>query len=782
MTPPPPLFYFTLSLGGGIITGWYADSWLFLIYYILIIFLILLLRWRPRQTPKLIGFVLFLALGLFLGAKEVRIRAQSLAVVMSHQHQPITAVGTVVKPPYPWRSGSRFTLRIEHLNGEDLETKYHPHWEVFIYTPQTYEYGQRLELTGRVFRDDTKQVTSWTRARITHGLMVVGTPLPRGPGKVNPCWRLAYRLRRQLLTVGEKTLTPEAAAVLHGMLLGIREDSLPAYTFERVGITHLLSVSGLHLLFWLGLFWGLGKILLLPDRLLAVLAIPVIGLFILMAGARAPALRAGIMTLFALGGELAQRPTRAPLLLTAAAGGIMLLRPLEIFAPGFWLSFAACTGIIMLYPRWEKVVARSPLSALLKPVLLSCAAQLMVLPLTVKWFGGFSLITPLSNLILVPLGGFAVQLGLLAALLGMIYLPLAGLLNAGNNLIIRLFLEIVEIFSQWPGYITFPPWPWMTVVVIYAIIAILTWGMEVNPINKRRKIPLFYLLLTLGLIGLLTIGYFLVEAAQPQVRMAFFDVGQGDAALVTIPGGYNILIDGGEAWGYTEEIKPYLQEQGIRSLDLIIVTHPHEDHLGGVVRLLEEQQVQVEQVLTSGMPHTTNLYREFLELLIENEIPLREGVRGSTLRFGPVEGVVLNPPPGYLQGVDSVLNNNSLVLLLKYGGIRIMLTGDAEEEGEAAMITAYGNSLRANLLKVGHHGSATGTGESWLERVKPEIAVISVGAGNSFGHPSPVILSRLAAVGTTVYRTDQGGGLTIYLKNSWFGRRTKIEVERGVNQ
>ncbi len=779
---PPPLFFFSLFLGGGVITGWYAAPWLPLIGLFLLVFSGFPLRWRPRHTPKLIGMLLCFTLGLFSGAREARINSQGWALLKQYQVPLLRVAGTVTKPPSPWRNGSRFTLRVEELNGEALTLHPLPRWEIFLDTPQTYDYGQRLELTGRVFGTPTKQVTAWTRERITGGFFVYGMPRLCGTGKVNPVWRFAYRLRQELLAVGEKTLSPEAAAVLHGMLLGIRADDLPASSFERAGIAHLLSVSGLHLLFWLGLFWGIGKLFHLPDRLLAVLAVPVISLFIMMAGAGAPAVRAGIMALFALGGELVRRPAGPSQRLAAAAGGIMLLRPLEIFAPGFWLSFAACAGVILLYPRWEQAVARSPFSSLLKPLLFSCAAQLMVFPLTVRWFGGFSLLAPLSNLILVPLGGFAVQIGLLAALLGTVYLPAAVLLNAGNNLLIQFFMKLVALFDHWPGYLTLPPWPWLTVGAVYLIIGILTWGMEVNPINKRRRIPLFYHFLILCLIALLVTGYFLVDTVQPRVRVVFFDVGQGDAVLISVPGGYHFLVDGGEARGYTEEIKPYLLEQGIRRLDLVVVTHPHEDHLGGVVRLLEDRQIQVEQVLTSGIAHTTNLYRRFLELLLEREIPLLEGVAGTTLRLGPVDGVVLHPPSGYLQGVDSALNNNSLVFLLRFGGIRLLLTGDTERAGEAVMVKSYGEALRANLLKVAHHGSDTSTGEDWLELVAPEIAVISVGAGNQFGHPSPEILSRLAARGTAVYRTDQDGRLTVYLKNSRLGRYSKIIVEREVNK
>jgi competence protein ComEC len=777
MIPVSPLLSYPLFLGSGIVAGWYGGlgkNYAYLLLPLFVIIIILLVR--RRKTP-LLGIVFFLTLGAFLGAREQQRRVINYEVASSYRDQEITVIGTVVSTPSPWRKGSRFILRVESLNDELLELN--PKWEIFLHSPQEYNYGQRLEIAGNPFGEASQVVTTWTREGVTSGLLAKGKPLLRGEGKTNLFLRFSNRLRHRLLAVGEQTLPEEAAILLHGMLLGRIEEQLSRDQFERAGIAHLLSVSGLHLLFWLGLFWGLGKIVHLPDWLLAVLALPVIVLFILMAGGKAPAMRAGIMTLLALFGELSRRRTEGPLLLAAAACVIMMIRPLEIFSQGFWLSFSACVGLIVLSPKWEKSFQHHPFFVWLQPFLLSFFAYLMVLPLIARFYGGVSLVAPLANVILVPLAGIAVQIGLLASLLGLVYLPLAQLLNAGNKLIILLFRVILTFFTKLPGYVSFPPWPWMVVVAIYAVIALLTWGVEVNPINKKRRIPLFYILLTIGLLSLIITGSCLFQETQFKLKIVFFDVGQGDAILVTTPGGAQILIDGGDAKGYNQEIKPYFKEQGIHRLDLLVVTHAHEDHLGGIVRLIEDKRVKIEKVLDSGMPHTTQLYQKFLELVLDNEITYLQGVRGTQLRVGDVKGLVLNPPPTYLRGTGSDVNNNSVVLLLDCNSIRLLFVGDAEQAGEEEMLAFYHDALRAQLLKVGHHGSETGTGAEWLEKIKPEIAVISVGANNPYGHPAAEVLTRLKAI-AKVYRTDQDGRLTFYLKTSRFGRRTKIQVERGV--
>jgi competence protein ComEC len=585
--------------------------------------------------------------------------------------------------------------------------------------------------------------------------------------------------RRRLLAVGERTLSPETAALLHGMLLGVRE-GLPETTagnFRRAGVAHLLSVSGLHLMFWLGLFWGLGRLLGLSERWLAMLSLPVVLFFLLLAGAGAPALRAGVMSLAGIFGRRWQRPVRRENLLALAACVILLLRPLDLFSLGFWLSFTACGGLLFLLPAWEEAFAdqiararakgkykRWGYAHMRRAFLVSLAAQAGTAPLCARFFGGVTLLAPFANLVLVPLGSACIQLGLLAAMSGLVFFPAARVLNAGNEVLLGFFNRILGFFAEFGGYIRVSL-PWPAVGSLYTLTAVFTWGLIKNPINRRRRIPLFYLLLILLSLVLAGLGWALAQQFDPSFEMVFFDVGQGDAILFAIPGGYYMMVDGGTAAGYDRDVRPYLREHGIDRLDLLVLTHPHDDHLGGLVRMLEEDRVRVTHILDSGYPHTTKGYSRFLEIIAERGLPYSLAVQGSSFRLGKMRGIVLHPPASHLSGTRSDVNNNSLVLLLDYKGTRILLTGDIEKEAEEELLADYGNFLRANILKVAHHGGATSTSWELVAAARPDLAVISVGKNNRFGHPSPVVLENLQRAGAAIRRTDTNGRLEFCIRS-----------------
>ncbi len=248
----------------------------------------------------------------------------------------------------------------------------------------------------------------------------------------------------------------------------------------------------------------------------------------------------------------------------------------------------------------------------------------------------------------------------------------------------------------------------------------------------------------------------------------FLDVGQGDAALLVSPTGKTVLVDAGPP-GSAKAIRRAMRRRGVTRLDLVLVSHAHADHVGGLMDLIG--RVPIGRYLDPGVPHTSATYRRVLLAL------KRAGIRADTARAGQRIDLgggatlqILWPEKQLLRGTRSDLNSNSVVARLDYRDVSILLTGDAEQPTEAALRRRTG--LRSDVLKVPHHGSAYSSTPAFLARVRPRYAIVSVGR-NDYGHPTPQTLRRLSVVGARVYRTDLDG--TVHLWTD--GRRLRLEAE-----
>ncbi len=261
------------------------------------------------------------------------------------------------------------------------------------------------------------------------------------------------------------------------------------------------------------------------------------------------------------------------------------------------------------------------------------------------------------------------------------------------------------------------------------------------------------------------------------LRVIGVDVGQGDCTLLITPSGRTILVDGGGtsdamAAGDTDVgtriVVPFLEYLGINAIDVLVVTHPHGDHVAGLSAVGRGPRIGAVLDGTS-LPYPSPAYLEFRGLVAGRSIPCARAVRGQTLDMGDgVHILVLNPPSGAAYGTaaaygtgsdDATINNYSVGLRIDYGKTRFILTGDAQNEAEGAMLAAH-SDLACDVLKAGHHGSKNATGENWLSALQPKHALISCGRNNRFGHPAPSTLERLEAHGVQVYRTDRQGAIT----------------------
>jgi competence protein ComEC len=281
-----------------------------------------------------------------------------------------------------------------------------------------------------------------------------------------------------------------------------------------------------------------------------------------------------------------------------------------------------------------------------------------------------------------------------------------------------------------------------------------------------RTLAAIALLLLLGRPGWTAPG------APPPLRVDFIDVGQGDAALITSPTGKTVLVDGGPHES-AAALTAFLRGRGIGPVDLIVLTHRHADHLGGIATVVRSFGARL--YLDAPFPHPSSGYEVLLDALAAAKVPVRNAERGRTIDLGGGATIVLlGPPEPPISGSHSEVNANSVVLRLDYRKVRVLFAADAEAKTERWLLGS-GADLRATVLKVAHHGSRTSSLPAFLAAVRPRIAVISVGAGNDYGHPSGETLAALARLPAKVYRTDLDGSVTITTD----GAALEVKTARG---
>ena len=281
----------------------------------------------------------------------------------------------------------------------------------------------------------------------------------------------------------------------------------------------------------------------------------------------------------------------------------------------------------------------------------------------------------------------------------------------------------------------------------YALIALVTAAILLI-IPRTRNRVLEYL------------GFFDTDSPQAEIPdgeivVHFIDVGQGDAELIMTSDGKTVLIDSGTPESRTV-LTGYLKEQGVKKIDYFVLTHPHADHIGGAAAVLDA--FDVVNVIMTDAPTTTSTYKKVLQKIDEKDCGVIFAEAGKEYSLGEAKITILGPVSDY----SDDLNNTSIVLRLTYGRTAFMFTGDAEKKDEQDMLTKFPASyFRADVLKLGHHGSSNSTSDGWFFAVSPEYAVISCGRNNDYGHPHREILSLLKKNGTTYFRTDTDGSIVM---------------------
>jgi competence protein ComEC len=641
--------------------------------------------------------------------------------------------------------------------------------------------GDRLETTARLGPPRSWRNPGgfdYAAALRTHGVSLSGSiksPRLVEPLGREPAWRRAGpRLRRRLVTALENAAPDRRATAdfLLALLLGERQSLDPDLEdrLKRAGVYHILALSGFNVALVAGAAgWALRLVLRKPGarRVATILILLFYGLVARPGGS---ILRATLMGAALLVARQAGRSGSAAGSLATSGTILLLLCPAWLADPGFQLSYAATLGLLFglrpagmpanrgrLAPRTRAARAILWLGGqAMGSIRVSAAALAATAPLTARHFQSVTLAGLLANLAAVPLASLGLFLGMAAA-------PLAMAWPAGARALLTVAAPLVSLLdasasfaADLPGasfFIQPPSWGAAALLLLLAAAAAL------SPRGAARR----------ALFGLAAVVALLLAARgrdpRPPGRLDFvvFDVGQGDALLVRTPLGKTMLVDaGGLPRGDFDVgarvIAPALRALGVLRLDLLVVTHPHQDHLGGAPAIVRTFRPESVWIGASGFDDPRLRALEAAAEATGTRLLLPR--RGVTVRFGGLHLDVLNPvsrPEGRARSGRSG-NDESIVLRVRFGCRSLLLTGDMEGPAESSLL-AEGRPVAAEILKVAHHGSDTSTGAMFLEAVAPGTAVVSAGLFNPWGHPSPRVIRRLEAAGVRVFRTDRDGAV-----------------------
>mgnify|MGYP006274653281 CR=1 FL=1 len=749
-----PLVKWFLAASGGLIAAYYLAVDKFLISFsvlsIIIVSILIIAVKSVSKTHYLVLVLIFLSFFSYLQLERLAWQQAKMKGILGEK----TKLSGIIEQVSVVGDDSDYLISgVKNLETEaeyDFKIKLRV-WESEekLQPGDKIQFVSRLELAALKKNPGGFSYRKYLQKREVYALGdIKQNKITKLSGAQSPFIKLVNWLRDKIKLAIKENFAGENEALVKTLLLGAKDNlsSEVSSSFAQLGISHLLVISGFHI----GLISSLIYLVINYLKLSLKVNLIVNALFLIFYLAiinwQLSALRAALLIILVLWGQILDRRVDLYNILAGIAVLFLIINPWSLFKISFQLSFTAVAAISYLTPILKKYFAFGP-KKIREIITATLAVQIALGPILIYYFNQLAVSAIVANLLLMPL----ISLGLIFAIIFLVmnFFPfdiieiIVVIINSLLDLSIGLanFLAAnfaLNISLATPSLIMI----FAYYMIIYAIIK------SIEPVripySKSRGKKVIILLLSIVIV-VTALGFDQNE----ELELIFFAVGLGDGIYLRTPRGRNILIDAGTTG---EETINFLKRQGIEDLDLIFISHFHNDHGGGIIEILKE--FEVAQICYP--PTEDNWLKDKLHKT-STDSQLKILTKGDKITVNEVEFLVLHPRLNLIN--ESRLNNNSLVLKIRYQDFRLLLTGDIEKEAEKILINSS-TELESDILKVGHHGSKTSSSKDFLKRVAPELSIMSVGK-NKHGLPNREVENRLRELGIKNLRTDKEGAVII---------------------
>lgn len=584
---------------------------------------------------------------------------------------------------------------------------------------------------------------------------------------------LIHKIREKLKQNIQELLTKETYALGIGILIGdnSRINEKIVEDFKNSNLSHMLAVSGAHInyvVLTVSILFTKKRAGIKAQR---VVTIMMMLFFMELTQMTSSVVRAGISCIIYMLASLLYRKADVINAMAISTLLILLNNPFKLFDIGFQLSYAGTLGIILFCKLINIPIKNKLLKYLKDSIIISISANIFIIPIMMYQFNTISLTFILSNLLAGPLLGISIILEIIVLLISFMSINIAAIPAKVLNILLILIINIANWFSNIEISKIYVITPQIISIVAYYLICA-----AIILKQKNRKI-IVIIMLTVLIINLFP--------TPEKLRINFIDVGQGDSTLIRTETNKVILIDSGGSTASSsfdvgnKVLLPYLLDRRIKKIDFIIVSHFDADHCQAFETVIDN--INVRKVVVCKQSMITQEYLNIINKCKKKNIKIIVVERGDKLKIDKrTEFEILHPGERFLDDGKGGLNANAIVCKMNYklnnGKIfSILFTGDIEVEAEKELEQVYGKKLKADILKIAHHGSKTSSREEFIKLVSPKIALIGVGENNKFGHPADITLERLEKENVKVYRTDQMGEVSITInKNGEIKVKTQI--------